>query len=318
MVVMRADQGRDPGSGANELGEALRHGPFELAIKLALRARGLSLERLEHHLAERGLKVSASSLSNWQTGRSRPERSESIRVLNGLEQLFDLPPNSFVRLLGPQRPRGRWMGHVPGSVRYGALFDDHARLSALSAEVKVADDRRCLALSVQDRVTLRPDRRFRAVHVQQVITALVGGVDGCLVFYHAEDGPLPEIVAREGCRLGRARTDRHAGIAIAELLFDCDLDRDDIYLVDYEFRFGPAEPPSDYYYRAFRNPCRQYLLQVRFAPVAQPVRCFGFSSPRVGVAMTDTGSLACHRGRPAHLLVTDHPPGIVGIRWEWT
>ncbi|MGP3984179.1 helix-turn-helix domain-containing protein [Streptomyces sp. KR80] len=319
MGEIDSDLGRSGPTATGELMRALRTGPFELAMKLALRDSGLSLERIQHRLARRGLRISASTLSNWQTGRSRPERPDSIRALHVLEQLLELPRDSLLRLVGPRRPRGRWTAHVPGSVRYDALFDDHARLTAILADVTQADDRRYLAVSAQDRVTLDADGRFRLIVVQQVITALVDGVESCSVFFHAEDGPVPEIVAMPvGCRIGRRRTDPAAGIAVAEALLDCRLDRGDVFLLEYGFRFTDAVgDPADYYYRAFRKPCRQYLLRVEFDPAALPVRCFGFRATRIGAPFADSGPLACQRGRPAHLLAADIPPGIVGIRWEW-
>lgn len=304
------------GEPSQELARAIRTGPFELAIKLALRDSGLSLDRIEHRLACQGLRVSASSLSNWQTGRSRPERTESLQVLRGLERLLRLPADSLLQLLGPRRPRGRWVRHVPGSVRYDALFEDHDRLAAILGEVNDSDDHRRHSLSVDERVTLDADRRFRLVQVRQLVTALVDGVDSCVVFFHAEDGPVPEIAAPEGCRLGRTRTD--ADITVAELLLDHRLDRDDVFLLEYEFRFPADAQPVDYYYRAFREPCRQYLLRVRFDHSATPVRCRGFRADRVGSSFTSERPLPCQRGRTAHLYAADSPAGIVGMRWEWS
>ncbi|MFI8165454.1 hypothetical protein ACIGAN_03740 [Streptomyces sp. NPDC085931] len=38
--------------------------PFDVALKSAIQRRGLSLERLRHHLARRGVRIGLSSLSN--------------------------------------------------------------------------------------------------------------------------------------------------------------------------------------------------------------------------------------------------------------
>ncbi|WP_327357891.1 helix-turn-helix domain-containing protein [Streptomyces sp. NBC_01304] len=305
---MAEDQARS----SAELARILRDGPFELAVQCALRDSGLSLERVAARL-----RISGSSLSNWQTGRSRPERPDSLRALRGLEQLLELPADSLLRLLGPRRPRGRWLGHVPGSVRYDALFDDHARLDGILAEVRDADEHRYRAVSVHERATIDGTGRYQVIEVHQVVTTLVDGVDACVAFFHAEDGPVPEIAAADSCRIGRRHTDPAAGIAVAELLLDCRLDRGDVFLLEYRFEFPATGEPPDYYYRAFRNPAREYLLRVRFHPQAVPVRCFSFAAPRLGAPDNTSMPLICQRGRPAHMLVTDHPPGIFGIRWEW-
>jgi hypothetical protein len=90
-----------------DLDHLLAYGPFPAALRAAIVARGLSLDRIRHRLARRGLSVSVPTLSLWQSGRRRPERAESLRVLSGLEQVLELPSGSLEILLGPPRPRGR-------------------------------------------------------------------------------------------------------------------------------------------------------------------------------------------------------------------
>jgi len=100
---------------ASELAEALRTGPFEHALRLAIRARGLTLERLRVRLLERGISTSLASLSNWQRGRCRPERVPSLQAVRELEQILGLQADALVTLLGPRRPRGRWLARPSGS-----------------------------------------------------------------------------------------------------------------------------------------------------------------------------------------------------------
>ena len=93
-------------SAASNLPAVLRTGPFEEALRAAIAARGLSLERLRSRLAERGLHVGVATLSCWQNGHRRPERPESLRAVSALEEILGLPPEALVVLLGPRRPRG--------------------------------------------------------------------------------------------------------------------------------------------------------------------------------------------------------------------
>src|SRR5688572_3853543 len=83
-------------------------GPFHAALRSAIRERGLPLERLRAHLARRGVTVGLSSLSDWQTGNSRPAHPGSRRALRALEDVLELPPASLVRLLdnGTGPPKG--------------------------------------------------------------------------------------------------------------------------------------------------------------------------------------------------------------------
>ncbi|MER6759018.1 MULTISPECIES: transcriptional regulator [Amycolatopsis] len=95
-----------------DLGQLLETGPFAEALRAAIRARGLGLERIRYRLRGRGTTVSLATLSHWQSGRCRPERPESLRALRNLEQILGVPDGSLRRLLGPPRPRGQF--HQPG------------------------------------------------------------------------------------------------------------------------------------------------------------------------------------------------------------
>ncbi len=64
---------------------------FADVLRLAIDARGLSLERITDHLAGRGVSVSAATLSYWQSGRSVPGRKSSLAALPHLEAVLGLP-----------------------------------------------------------------------------------------------------------------------------------------------------------------------------------------------------------------------------------
>ncbi|CAM5692500.1 hypothetical protein SALBM311S_11107 [Streptomyces alboniger] len=52
-----------------QLDSALRGGPFHVALRAAIAARGLPLQRVQHHLSRHGVKVGVTSLSYWRRGR---------------------------------------------------------------------------------------------------------------------------------------------------------------------------------------------------------------------------------------------------------
>ncbi|MGQ4720988.1 hypothetical protein [Streptomyces tunisiensis] len=68
-----------------ELDSALRGGPFHVALRAAIAARGLPLQRVQHHLSRHGVRVGVTSLSYWQQGARRPQRPESLRAVRALE-----------------------------------------------------------------------------------------------------------------------------------------------------------------------------------------------------------------------------------------
>src|SRR5688572_19025868 len=82
-----------------ELDSVLRGGPFHVALRAAIAARGLPLQRVQHHLSRHGVKVGVTSLSYWQQGARRPQRPESLRAVRALEEILELPEESLIRLL---------------------------------------------------------------------------------------------------------------------------------------------------------------------------------------------------------------------------
>lgn len=106
------------GFASDVLDEVLRSGPFHVALRLAIEVRGLGLERLRDRLARRGLRVSVSTLSNWQRGLSRPDRPRSRQALAALEELLEVPGGALSRLLGPAPGRARARSGIdPGTPR---------------------------------------------------------------------------------------------------------------------------------------------------------------------------------------------------------
>ncbi|MEV4144685.1 transcriptional regulator [Amycolatopsis sp. NPDC049691] len=96
-----------------ELGHLLAAGPFDVALRAAIRARGLGLDRIRYRLRGRGTTVSLATLSHWQSGRCRPERPESLEALRNLEDILNVPDGSLSRLLGPPRGRTRFHAQPP-------------------------------------------------------------------------------------------------------------------------------------------------------------------------------------------------------------
>ncbi|PRX50171.1 hypothetical protein B0I33_102290 [Prauserella shujinwangii] len=88
---------------ADELRAVLATGPFADALRAAIRARGLGLERIQYRLRLEGATVSMATLSHWQSGRRRPERRQSLVVLRHLEDVLELPRGSLFRLVSEKR-----------------------------------------------------------------------------------------------------------------------------------------------------------------------------------------------------------------------
>lgn len=287
--------------------------PFDRLLRDAITARGLSLERLHARLSQRGINVSLASLSNWQRGKCRPERSQSLRALHALEEILALPGDTLIAGLGPRRPRGRWATHVPGAVPYRDLCPVPENLQRLLGEIRNATDGQLELLGYHDHFTLGPDRDERAVRTRAVFRARSDGVDRHVAIHYNERSRLPDDLSTAFCRTGRVRTDEPAGLTVLELLFDRPLTAGETYVVEYEFGYRGPGPESTFYNRWFRFPAHSYLLTVQFAAGTAPVRCFRTAEP----AAADLGELRLSGWNSVHIAETDVRPGVHGIRWEW-
>lgn len=300
---------------ADELQAALRAGPFHVALRAAVGARGLTLERLRHRLAQRGLHVGVSTLSYWQQGLRRPEREESLRAVGALEEILDLPPRSLVGLLGPPRPRGR----APG-VAYSTLFRPAQVVSAMLDELDaVADDRRLHIAVMYESLRIGPDRSLTTRETTQVVQAHEEGADRYIMIYRGDAGcdvDRVTVAALEDCRVGRVTRDGETATVVAELLFDRSLRVGDTHVLRYEITdLSGAE--SCFYERGFRFPAGQYVLRVAFDPVELPVRIHRFARRGPGGGELTASELTLNAQHAVHLMAAALQPGLVGIRWAW-
>ncbi|MET9608828.1 hypothetical protein ABZZ17_27840 [Streptomyces sp. NPDC006512] len=310
--------GRAGGPGTAEIGQLLRGGPFHLALRAALAARGLPLHRVQHRLAARGIKVGVTSLSYWQQGARRPRHPESLRAVSALEQILELPDGALLRLLGtPEGPIGPAR---PAARSYRALVSVGAAVEQLLDGMELPADGGLHSVGHHERVRIGAAGELRRRASQQIVRAHRDGVDRYLAVHHGDpgcDAARVEVRAHENCRTGRIRCHPEAGVVVAELLFDARLRRGDTYVFGYGIEDGTGARSTEYV-RGFSYAGGQYMLQVRFDGAALPVRCRRFArtgplAPRTGLAdLTPSG-----RHRSVHLVEQGVRRGILGIAWDW-
>lgn len=303
-----------------ELHRLLREGPFHLALRAALAARGLPLHRVQHRLAARGIKLGVTSLSYWQQGARRPRHPESLRAVAALEQILELPDGALLHLLtGPGRTAGPGTGR-PAARSYRALVGVGAAVEQLLAGLELPADGGLHSVGHHERVRIGPAGELRSRESQQIVRAHRDGVDRYLAVHHGDpgcDADRVRVAAYENCRTGRIRRHREAGVVVAELLFDARLRRGDTYVFGYGIEDGTGARSTEYV-RGFPYAGGQYMLQVRFDEAALPVRCRRFArtgphAPRTGLAdLTPSG-----RHRAVHLVEQGVRRGILGIAWDW-
>ncbi|WP_328401968.1 hypothetical protein OHS70_28520 [Streptomyces sp. NBC_00390] len=303
-----------------DLAQVLDTGPFHLALRAALAVRGLPLQRVQHHLAHRGIKVGVTSLSYWQQGARRPQRPESLRAVRALEDVLELPGNSLLRLLGDGDGRSHTDLERPAARSYRSLVEPSGVVEQLLADLRSPTDGGLHTVGHQERVRIGRERELVGRQSQHVVRAHRDGVDRYLAIHHGDPGCDPARVAvkaLENCRTGRVRWHQESGVVIAELLFDARLRAGETYFFGYGFEDGTGGPSTEYV-RGFSFAGGQYVLQVHFAEEALPVRCRRFAQATTGAprgARTDL--TLSRRHRTVHLAEQGVRPGILGIDWDW-
>jgi hypothetical protein len=301
-------------------GRRPRTGDFSSALRSAIQASGLSLDRIQYRLRQRGVPVTVTSLSYWQSGRRRPERPESMTALAHLEQVLGLVGGSLIGLLGPPRPRGR-RPPAARSVPLETLWRDRQLIVPLLSEMRDTTDSGLKVLSLHDRIDIDADRCQRRMRVRQVVQAERDGVDRWVSVYDVEHPgqPLPRIVPLRSCRLGQVAQNRDAGVHVTEWLFDRTLVRGDTLIMEFELvHSGQAYPRAgDAFTRMLRQPVRQYIGELHFHPAAMPAFCRQYETRADGSKPTHPRDLSVDAAGHAHTIKLDTGPGACCLIWGW-
>jgi transcriptional regulator with XRE-family HTH domain len=316
-----------------EVEEALRLGPFHTALQLVIASRGLTLARLEYHLSNRGFQVGRSTLSYWQQGRRRPERPESIRALRALEDLLEIPPESLSSLLGPKKPRGRWIHYQPDGLSWSDMWDDNDDITRLVSIDSRRNNDRIHEISIMDKMVVGSDRRMQWLDTDMVIQARDDAVNRHLILYSGDadvDVTRIQVNNLENCRLGRHRYLEKERFVVFELIFDQTINLGETFIFKYRFDMTDAYLPDTKLpdrviqrvetsegARAFRRPMHTYVLSAQFAADALPVRIFRIHAPRNGGMDQVVGELDLRSHSTTHIAVQNPPLGVHGIQWEW-
>jgi transcriptional regulator with XRE-family HTH domain len=288
---------------------------FADALRSAITARGLPLDRLRDRLLRRGHSLTAATLSYWQSGRSKPERRESLAALAHLEDILEVEPGSLARLLGPPRPRGRWTVRLEDRPQMQAFWPEPDPVAEALTGVDTRWDERLTRISQHDEVFVGAHREELAFRSQQVLRAELDGPDRWVVIVHLDehDRPLPEVRPLRGCRLGRVVQEPGAGLLVAELLFDRPLGRGETIITQHELVNCAPHPEATNYERKFRLPVRQFVLEVNFE--TPPVECVRYR--RTDDGAEESVPVRIDAAGRVHDVALNFGPGCSGFQWKW-
>ncbi|HZE41979.1 MAG TPA: helix-turn-helix transcriptional regulator [Stackebrandtia sp.] len=301
-----------------DVAAALAQGPFHTALRAAIHARGLGLDRLRHRLLARDLNVSTTSLSYWQHGRTQPEHPKSIEAVAALEEILNLPNGSLRSLLGPRRARG------PRSLRVKqrrpeAVIGGGVAMKELCDRLPAAREHNLDVVTEQVTATIDKDGRDAGHTVTMLVRARRNNVDRHIAMFRGDPGCDIEsvrVLAHRDCVVGRIARHPQEPMLLAEILFGVTLDQNDTHLMEFEIVDGTGDR-AQCYGHGFRYPVEHYTLQVRFDPEQLPRRVFRFAQSRLGTDLHETGSVVINNWMTAQISQSRVEPGALGIGWEW-
>lgn len=274
---------------------------FPARLRAAIQECGIPLHALVEELAARGSSVTTASLSYWQNGRSKPQRTSSLLAVATLEDVLGVRAGHLTGPLGraaPQRP----------------VVDPSA-----------PDPDRLVREMVRTLVRMGPDRAPRQVVTRMLLRAqgegarvlllaqrTVGGTDGG----GADDGIPARVLRTVGCRAGRVVRSPQ-GTALREMRLDRPLAGGEVAAIEVET--APPHPPAatDRYDLHAVTSTRVLALEVAFDRRAVPRNAWplvvrGDRTP----APTGLGSVPVS-GRSITVMDTGVQTGRVGLTWSW-
>ncbi len=299
-----------PDFAERELARALAAGPFSRALSLAIDRSGLGLARLRDRLAGAGVPVSTTTLSYWRTGRTRPERPDSLRAVAVLEDVLGVPARALTELLA--RP-----GHpgAPDPVRWERLWGPRNGVLPALRSFDAAEETSLVAVSLHEELHVGADRSLTRLRVREVVRAVEEPVQAKVVVLRGcVPGHPPRLVSTRYCRPVRTEVLPEPGFVLSELVPSRSLAVGETAILEYEFAYTDGVPDTSYD-RRFRHPVAEHLLEVHFAGL--PATCHGYRLDSPGGPERGVTEVPLSPASPAHLFTSGGGPGIRGMRWSW-
>jgi hypothetical protein len=298
---------------ANHLGT----GPFDAALRAAVRERGLTLDRLRSHLARRGIRVGLSSLSDWQHGRSRPGSAKSLQAVHALEEILGLRHAALVALLSAEERahdnRPRTTARVSQiDERVGPIGDLAGQITPSCTDMDI--------LARHHTIWLSETGRGVRSHSRSVVRARRDGVDRYVQRFYGERGcdlDRVRLANLHNCLLGRTAKHPTEPVMLVELLFDETLGAGETWIFESEIQSDTGEPCLEFGH-AFAQPEEQYVMEVRFHPQRMPVDCHVYRSVGLGTERIRTADLTLSARNSVHLVANGLRDGVLGIAWRWS
>lgn len=291
---------------------------FARLLGQAVLASGHSLEVISARLREAGTPVSTATLSYWQTGRSVPARRRSMRAIEQLEALLDLPSGRLANAL----PRDLVLTEGAKDQILPAKDPTKVLMEQLDLHV----DQTFGGVVDMARTVIRADRSELSTTADHVFQCRESGWQRLpLVYCQDSDEPaVPQVLGVWGCHLGQVLEDPAARLVVAELVLPRPMEKGELAHLGYEVAFAPSHTASFRCERALLDRHQTASITVEFLgePPAVAERYFLPSWPDREVTTEPTPATAPRNavpvtGRVVQWATANAEPGVHGLSWSW-
>lgn len=285
---------------------------FSDALRAAIAASGRSLESLRRRLEERGTPVSIATLSYWQSGRSLPQRSASLRAVLHLEELLQVPHGHLLDRIGPRRRP--FLPH--GELVVAGLPIDHPEAVRALADVGFGSLHDVVDVTIHDTLDVDHEGRERVRTIRNVVRAVRDGAQRlpALLTLDVPSGESAEFVPVSGCTLGRQVSRPEVGVFAAELILDRPLRLGETAAAEHRVLLPRDDGPQHCIEYYLLREVTELMIWVRFSPQRLPASVEAYSifdGTQTASPVRLTGATSVQ-----HVL-HGVGPGVVGLRWTW-
>ncbi|GAA1374052.1 hypothetical protein [Luteococcus sanguinis] len=288
------------------------HESFATLLTDAIRARGLTLERIRHRLDEMGITVSVATLSYWQNGRSQPTRANSQYIIAALEHVLEVPPGHLSSAAPAQPTRRRWRPAAAKSLP--EVVEQLLQSQGLSAEA-------LKKLSTHVSLKVGRDRTESSELVRNVVQCVADGTDRfpLVATVDRSAGEAAQTIEGLGsCRVGTVYEVPEHNLVLTEMMLPRPLRQGELVMYEYMTSWTQGHEPATALQLA-TSKLNELVLEVQFESRDLPRRIIGYSrglDEDLGFETPDAVAVRAPCGL-AQLVRLDVPVGIHSLLWEW-
>ena len=287
---------------------------FSSALRSAIGRSGLSLGQISHQLRSRGRPVSVSSISHWQSGRSRPDGPQSLGALAAMEEILGEAPGNLMNRVGPPRQRGRAAQHSEISDFVPASDEVRDALATLgfTAPEDYPHERFVHQLSVIDGTASVQTTTSRIM--VRALREGKGRLPAVQVLDENEPNVPPRVIPLEGCSIGRTLAWPERRTYGTEILIDGHLEAGQQAVLAYRMEMTAEEKSVRGMFYTVPRRAHDIMLEIEFRGPGPPQGCERYRRNADGESVLPVRLDANDRIQVAE---SSFGPGLLGLRWGW-